>query len=93
MLNANSYFEGNVQSIAGERNGRKESVGMIAPGSYHFGTEAAERMSVISGEFQIKKDGSDTWVTYPAGTAFEVGANSGFDISCSDTSAYRCEYL
>ncbi len=50
MLKHNSYFDGSVQSIGFERHGRRMTVGVIAPGEYHFGTDAPERMSVTSGE-------------------------------------------
>ena len=93
MLSHNSYFEDQVQSVAFTRHGRKASVGVVAPGSFNFGTEAAERMSIISGECQVQRDGSDLVVTYAAGTNFEVASNSGFTISCDDAVAYCCEYL
>ena len=93
MLSHNSYFEDQVQSIAFERHGRKISSGVIAAGSYHFGTEAAERMTITSGECQVQRDGTDDIVSYTVGTAFEVAANSGFTISCDAACAYICEYL
>ena len=89
----NSYFESKVQSLASERNGRKFSVGIIASGEYHFGTDAAERMSVISGMLTAKLDGTDEWVNYPAGTSFEIPAKSGFDVKATTDTAYQCEYL
>src|SRR5579863_8958819 len=69
MLKHNSYFDGNVQSIGFERHGRRMTAGVIAPGEYHFGTDAPERMSVVSGELDAKI--GDVWRTYPAGTSFE----------------------
>ena len=48
MLKHNTYFEGAVQSLGFERNGLRASVGVIVPGEYHFGTGAAERMTVTS---------------------------------------------
>ena len=93
MLSHNRYFDDAVQSLAFERHGRKLSTGVILAGSYHFGTAAAERMHVISGECRVKRDGHDAWISYAAGTAFEVAANSGFDISCDEPLAYLCEYL
>jgi uncharacterized protein YaiE (UPF0345 family) len=92
-INHNTYFDAKVQSLAGERNGRKFSVGIISAGTYHFGTAAAERMTVISGMLTAKLDGTDVWVNYPAGTNFEVAANSGFDVKAEQDTAYQCEYL
>ncbi|HLK89965.1 MAG TPA: pyrimidine/purine nucleoside phosphorylase [Polyangia bacterium] len=92
-LKHNTYFDGNVQSVAFERNGRRATVGVIAPGSYHFGTEAPERMTVVSGALSVKPDGSDTWSLYPAGTAFEIAGRSGFDVRAETPAAYLCEFL
>jgi uncharacterized protein YaiE (UPF0345 family) len=93
MLKHNTYFEGRVQSVGFERNGRKASVGVIAPGEYHFGTEAPERMSVTSGELFVRVQSESDFRAYPAGTSFEVPAKSGFDVRTSGASAYLCEYL
>ncbi|KAL7426738.1 hypothetical protein ACHAXH_001170, partial [Discostella pseudostelligera] len=92
-INHNTYFDSQVQSVASERHGKKFSVGIISSGTYHFGTGAAERMTVISGMLTAKLDGSDEWIHYPAGTNFEVPANSGFDVKCTADTAYQCEYL
>jgi uncharacterized protein YaiE (UPF0345 family) len=91
MLKHNVYFGGNVQSIGFERNGRRATAGVIAPGEYHFGTEAPERMSVLSGELEAKVGSS--WRAYPAGTTFEVPGKSGFDVRASEPVAYLCEFL
>jgi uncharacterized protein YaiE (UPF0345 family) len=93
MLKHNTYFEGRVQSVGFERNGLKATVGVIAPGEYHFNTGAAERMTVISGELQARLAKGE-WRTYAMGTAFEVEANSGFDVQAiGGPAAYLCEFL
>jgi len=92
-ISHNSYFEGRVHSVASTRHGRKFSVGIISEGQVHFGTDAAERMTVISGLLTIKIDGTSDWVNFPAGTNFEVAANSGFDVKATGDTAYQCEYL
>ena len=38
-------------------------------------------------------DGTDEFINYPAGTNFEVAANSGFDVKTTTDTAYQCEYL
>jgi purine/pyrimidine-nucleoside phosphorylase len=91
-LNHNTYFDGQVQSVGFERNGRRATVGVIAPGEFHFGTEAPERMTVVSGELAVRRDGG-AWVPYPAGTAFEVPGKSGFDVRAVQPAAYLCEFL
>lgn len=92
-LKHNTYFDGHVQSVGFERNGRRATVGVIAPGEYHFGTEAPERMTVVSGELQAKPDGTASWISYPAGTAFEIAGRSGFDVRVAQPAAYLCEFL
>jgi uncharacterized protein YaiE (UPF0345 family) len=92
-LKHNSYFEGQVQSIGYERHGRRATVGVIAPGEYHFGTDAPERMTVLSGEIAARPDGATAYVPYPAGTAFEIRGRSGFDVRVTEPSAYLCEFL
>jgi uncharacterized protein YaiE (UPF0345 family) len=93
MLKHNVYFEGKVQSIGFERNGRRQTAGVIDAGEFHFGTDAAERMTVVSGELAIKLDGTSEWKSYAAGTSFEVAAKSGFDVRAATPSAYLCEFL
>jgi uncharacterized protein YaiE (UPF0345 family) len=92
MLKHNSYFEGNVQSVEFERNGRRATAGVIDRGEFHFGTNAAERMTVVSGELQVRVAGGE-WRGYPAGTYFEVAAKSGFDVRAAEPTAYLCEFL
>ena len=93
MLKHNSYFDGNVQSVGFERNGRRMTAGVIAPGEYHFGTEAPERMTVTSGELFARLTPGGEWRAYPMGTAFEVAGKSGFDVRAAEASAYLCEFL
>lgn len=93
MTKHNAYFDAKVQSLGFERNGRRQTVGVIEPGEYHFNTDAAERMSVICGELQARLPGSTAWTIYPAGTAFEIPAKSGFDVKAAASSAYWCEFI
>lgn len=92
LLKHNSYFEGRVQSVGFERHGRRATVGVIAPGEFHFGTEAPERMTIVSGELAVRPDGGG-WTTYAAGTAFEIPGRSGFDVRAAQPCAYLCEFL
>ncbi len=93
MLKHNSYFEGKVQSVGFERNGRSQTVGVIDIGEFHFDTNAAERMTVVSGELSVRLPGAGDWRVYPAGTVFEVAAKSGFDVRAQVPAAYVCEFL
>jgi len=93
MLTHNRYFDGNVQSIGFERNGRRQTAGVIGVGEFHFGTDAAERMTVISGELYAKLPGERDFRAFAAGTSFEVPAKSGFDVRATAPAAYLCEFL
>lgn len=91
IAKANVYFDGKVVSHSILfPDGSKKTLGLIYPGSFHFGTDKAERMEIVAGECVVKLDGSDTQTTYSAGQYFDVPANSGFDIAIS---AGICEYI
>ena len=92
-ISHNRYFDDQVQSLGYEHDGTKASVGVMAPGEYHFGTAAPERMNVVHGELVVKLPGSDDWQAFAAGTAFDVPGDSGFDLRVSVPTAYLCEYL
>jgi uncharacterized protein YaiE (UPF0345 family) len=92
-LKSNSYFDGNVQSVGFERNGRRATVGVVAPGEYHFNTEAPERMTVVSGELWARLTPGADWRPFAAGTAFEIPGKSGFDVKATEAAAYHCEFL
>lgn len=93
MLKHNTYFEGKVQSVGFERNGRRATVGVIDVGEFHFGTDAPERMTIVSGELLAKLPGATVWTVYPAGTAFEIPGKSGFDVKATAPAGYVCEFL
>ena len=92
MLKHNSYFDGKVQSLGYERHGRRQTVGVIEPGEFQFTTDGAERMTVINGELQARV-APGPWITYAAGTAFEVAAKTKFDVKAVVPSAYWCEFI
>lgn len=92
---ANVYFDGKVVShgITLE-DGTTKTFGVIFPGSYHFGTEAAERMEIIDGSCKVTLDGSEEVSTYAAGEHFDVAANAGFTIEVEGGLAqYICSYI
>jgi uncharacterized protein YaiE (UPF0345 family) len=93
MLKHNGYFEGKVQSVGFERNGRRATVGVVDVGEFHFGTDAPERMTIVSGELWAKLPGDAAWRPFAAGTSFEVPAKSGFDVKAASPAAYLCEFL
>jgi uncharacterized protein YaiE (UPF0345 family) len=93
MLKHNTYFDGKVQSVGYERHGRGATVGVVDAGEFHFGTDAPERMTVISGELWAKLPGDASFRPFAAGTTFEVPGKSGFDVKASAPAAYLCEFL
>lgn len=93
---ANVYFDGKVVSHAIEtQEGEQKTLGLIYPGRYHFGTEAAERMDISDGSCQVTLDGSEVTTTVEAGSHFDVPANSGFTIEIDEgaIAQYVCSYI
>jgi purine/pyrimidine-nucleoside phosphorylase len=92
---ANVYFDGNVVShtvLFGDKS--KKTLGLIRPGTYHFGTAAAERMEIVAGECTVTVDNTTGTHRYGPGTHFDVPANSGFTIAvASGLCEYICSFL
>ena len=93
MTSHNIYFDGGVQSLGFEHDGARATVGVIEPGTYGFGTDAPERMTVISGALDALLPGRDDWETVPAGSVFEIPGSSHFEVRAAMPSAYLCDYL
>lgn len=88
---ANVYFDGRVVShTVLMPDGAKKTLGLIYPGSYHFGTGAPERMEIVAGACRVTLDGAAAAKDYPAGTFFDVPGKSGFTIEVKDG---ICEYI
>lgn len=91
LTKANIYFEGKVISHTVQfADGSKKTIGLIYPGHFHFGTQAAECMEISAGTCRVKLDSQTAWKDYAAGQLFEVPANSGFDI---EIKTGICEYI
>ena len=91
VAKANVYFDGKVVSHTVRfPDGSRKTLGLIYPGRFHFGTDAAERMEIVAGTCRVKVDGHSAEQTYTAGQAFDVPAKSGFDI---EVSGGLCEYI
>jgi purine/pyrimidine-nucleoside phosphorylase len=95
VAKANVYFDGKVVShTVLFPDASKKTLGLIYPGTYHFGTDAAERMEISAGACTVQLDGQDTTTAYPAETHFEVPAKSGFTITVADgICQYVCSFL
>jgi hypothetical protein len=95
IAKANVYFDGNVIShtiLTAE--GERKTLGVILPGSYHFGTEAPERMDIVGGACEHLIDGTAETITTAAGASFHVPGKSGFTITVSgEPCHYVCSFL
>ena len=91
VAKANVYFDGKVVShTILLPDGSRKTLGLIFPGTFHFGTGKAERMEIVAGQCAVKLDGQAAVHTYAAGQSFEVPAQSGFDI---EVKTALCEYI
>lgn len=92
MLKVNEYFDGKVKSIGFQTATLPATVGVMVPGEYEFGTSQKEVMTVVSGVLTVKLPGNETWQTFNTGDAFEVAANSKFQLKVAVDTAYLCTY-
>lgn len=92
---ANVYFDGKVVShTVLMPGGAKKTLGLIYPGSFHFGTGAPERMEITAGTCRVTPDGSAAARDYAAGQHFDVPGKSGFTIEvASGICEYICSFL
>lgn len=92
MIRHNSYFDGQVQSLALQGHSKPATVGVMAQGNYEFGTDAAEKMSVVQGELQVLLPDTSDWQVFTDGQSFDVPANSKFSLKVPVDTAYLCIY-
>ncbi len=93
MITVNEYFGGKVKSLVVNGVVGKETVGVMAPGEYEFGTSQKEIMSVITGALVVKLPESTDWEIFYTGDRFEVAANTKFQLKVYVDTAYLCQYL
>ena len=90
---ANIYYDGKVTSRSITlQNGETQSLGIMLPGEYTFGTNEAEIMEMLSGELDIKLPG-EQWKTLNTSETFNVPANSSFDLKIKTVTDYCCSYI
>lgn len=91
---ANVYFDGKVTSrTIVFQDGERKTLGIMLPGEYEFGTNAKEIMEVLGGSLDVKLPETDNFVTYKEGEAFEVPANSKFQLIVKEVADYCCSYI
>ncbi len=90
---ANIYYDGKVTSrTVNLADGTTQSLGIMLPGEYTFGTNEAEIMEMLSGELDIKLPGEE-WKTLNTPETFNVPANSSFDLKIKTVTDYCCSYI
>ena len=90
---ANIYYDGKVTSrTVNLSDGTTQSLGIMLPGEYTFGTNEAEIMEMLSGELDIRLPGEE-WKTLNTPETFNVPANSSFDLKIKTVTDYCCSYI
>ncbi len=91
---ANLYFDGQVTSrTVNFADGTHKTLGIMMPGNYTFGTDAAELMEIMAGDCEIQLKGETSFRPIKGGESFDVPANSSFDIKVHDVTDYCCSYI
>ena len=91
---ANIYYGGKVSSrTVLFADGTKKTLGIILPGEYQFSTAEQEHMEMLAGSLDVLLPGSNGWVTYAAGQAFDIPANSAFTVLAKEVADYCCAYI
>jgi len=95
VAKANVYFDGSVVShTVLLPDGQRKTLGLIRPGSFHFNTDAPERMDIIEGTCRVTIDGSREANAHAPGSHFLVPAKSGFLIEVDGgICQYICSFL
>jgi len=90
---ANVYFEGKVTSrTVVFADGSKKTLGIMMPGEYEFGTDAAELMEILAGDMLVLLPGQQEYQRYTEGDSFHVPAHSSFKLQVKTVADYCCSY-
>jgi uncharacterized protein YaiE (UPF0345 family) len=93
-VKANVYFDGKVTSRAITfADGSTKTLGIMLPGDYEFGTEAAELMEITAGQLQVLLPNEADWQTVVGGESFNVPAQAKFKLKVEQVTDYICTYL
>jgi len=92
MISSNTYFDGNVKSLAYQSATGASTLGVMEAGTYEFATDKHETMNVIEGTMTVLLPESSTWETYKAGEAYEIEANKTFQVKVTEQTSYLCQY-
>lgn len=90
---SNVYFDGKcVSHTVLLPDGTRKSVGVILPSTLTFTTGAPETMQIVGGSARVRLAGSEDWVTYAAGSSFDVPGESSFEIEVTEQTDYICHF-
>ncbi len=90
----NSYFDGKVTSRSFIlADGSKQSLGIMMPGEYEFGTAEKEIMEILSGELDVMLPNTNQWLAVKGGESFNVPAQSKFQLKIYKLTDYCCSYI
>jgi hypothetical protein len=91
---ANVYFDGGVTSrTILFPDGSKKTLGIMQPGEYEFGTDAAEVMEILAGDLQVLLPGETQWRRVQGGETFDVPTKSRFGLKVTTVTDYCCSFL
>lgn len=93
MFKVNEYFDGKVKSLGFNNSDGRFTVGVMAAGSYTFGTNCKEEMTLVSGKMAVKLPGEGEFRAIAIGEMFAVDADVKFDVLIGEEAAYLCKYL
>ena len=91
---ANIYFDGQVTSrTVLFPDGSRKTLGILLPGEYEFSTNEKEIVEILSGALAFSLSEDQGWNSVSAGEAFEVPAQSTFQVKVSELTDYVCSYI
>lgn len=91
---SNVYFDGQVTSRTIHlADGSRKTLGVMLPGEYEFGTQAAEEMDISSGELEVLLPGADDWKSVTGPQVFNVPADASFKVKVHSVTNYCCSYF
>jgi purine/pyrimidine-nucleoside phosphorylase len=91
---ANVYFDGGVTSrTVLFPDGSKKTLGIMQPGEYEFGTDAAEVMEILAGDLEVLLPGVTQWRRVQGGETFDVPGKSRFALKVTKMTDYCCSFV
>jgi purine/pyrimidine-nucleoside phosphorylase len=91
---ANVYFDGKVTSrTLIFPDGSRKTLGIMLPGEYEFNTAEKEIMEILVGDMDVRLPDSTGWKTIKGGEAFEVPAQSKFNLNVKTLTDYCCSFI